>query len=286
MQKIVSDSGANLGLISFATAQCLDLTIETLEQPFRVQFGAKDARPVVAHYVEGGAIIGRLYVLDGAAMSLSPVVMFTRNGLDVVYSGTKVAVLEDGQEVMCGKMDPKTNLYEFDLADLLNFSRGWVPKHLRVAQRVLAPTPSGHSAPGEGSDDSGAVAALDKWDASYVRQRQAISTEQAMSYCASCFVADAPAAGADCWSCTGGCVVTQPVCNVCMEGVTQDGPYVWQSSSSGVASRILLDQGFEGKGLGKDGQGTATVQPPAAPRDPDNPRHGIGYGRTPWLRVR
>jgi hypothetical protein len=159
----------------------------------------------------------------------------------------------------------------------LIFSRSWVPKRLRAVRSAPVPTPSGHCAlAGESPDDSVAVAALDKSDVSYVRQRQAISAEQATSYCASCFVAGAPA-GADSWSCTGGCMVTQPVCNICMEGVTQDGPYKWQESSSGFATRILLGQGFEGKGLGKDGQGTATARPPAAPRDSDHPRHGIGY---------
>ena len=288
-RKIISDSGANLGLISFATANGLGLSIETLEQPFRVQFGAKDARPLVAHYVDGGAIIGRLYVLDGAAMSLSSVVMFTRNGLDVLYSGTKVAILEDGQEVLGGMMDPTTKLYEFDLINLLSFSHTWKPRTQRSAMASLCSEPV---VPSEASptgiqretvvNEVEAVAALDRWDPAYVRNRQAISAEQCAMFCGACFVAED-----DGWACTGRCLVpAEPVvCAVCATGITQDGPYQWEWSSTGFATKILSAQGFEGQGLGRDGQGMPTARPTPAPRDPRYPHHGIGFSSVPVMSV-
>ena len=290
VRKIISDSGANLGLISFTTANALGLAIEVLEQPFRIQFGAKDARPQVAHYVDGGAIIGRLYVLDGAAMSLSSVVMFTRNGLDVLYSGTKVAVIEDGQEVLRGTMNSTTKLYEFDLANLLSFSRNWQPRSQRPAAASIFPEPADHlgalpTAPagmGAMTNEVEAVAALDRWDPAYVRNRQAISLGQCDMFCGACFVAEV-----DGWACTGCCLAhSEPVvCTACAAGITQDGPYQWEWSSSGFATRILSAQGFEGKGLGRDGQGRSTTRPPSTPRDPHHPRHGIGFPAAPVVSV-
>lgn len=289
VQRIVSDSGANLGLISFKTANSLGLVIEVLEQPFRVQFGARDARPVVAHYVEGGAIIGRLYVLDGAAMSLSSVVMFTRNGLDVLYSGTKVAVIEDGKEVLCGKMDPKTKLYEFDLTNLLIFSRTWQPRSQRVAMTAspLAAATGVLVSMGTGTqvNEAELVAALDKWDPAYVRNRQAVSEVQSYSFCGVCFVAQSDE-DEDSWACTGQCLHNEPaVCAACVAGITQDGPYQWEWSSSGFATKILSGLGFEGQGLGKDGQGIPTDRPLSVLRDPHHPRHGIGYPSAPLVSV-
>ena len=175
---IISDSGANLGLISHKTAAGLGLSVLSLEQPFRVQFGSTEARPFISHYVDGGPIIGRLYVLEGAAMSLSSVVMFTRNHLDVLYSGDKVAVLEDGVEVLCGTMDPKTRLYEFDLVNLLTFSRTWRPRHQRSMSAAASPPESASmgasptSSVGATLGEQAQVEALDKWDPSYVRRRK------------------------------------------------------------------------------------------------------------------
>ena len=145
-QKIISDSGANLVIMGTETAALMRLDVHQLEQPFPVQFGAVGARHEINKYVDGGAILDKIYVGAGLHAALCSVTAFTSKQMTVTYDHHLVVVRDKwGKEVLTGHRDRTTNLFSFDLGALLEASRSYVPsergaweQHTRgVASKIL-----------------------------------------------------------------------------------------------------------------------------------------------------
>ena len=95
----VSDSGCNLIIITPTAAEVLGRTRKEVEEPFQVQFGATGSRSTVHQFLDGGRLLGHLYIVDDAASCLIGTVAFTKRGLAVLYTRNLVEMQQDSRTI-------------------------------------------------------------------------------------------------------------------------------------------------------------------------------------------
>jgi hypothetical protein len=122
---VVADTGCNLVIVNRHTIGSLNLITEPACPHFYVQFGdSTRGRVKVTEVVEGGKLLGKMAVVDGAVENLGGIIMFTSRGCAVTFTeGCVVVTDQQGRQVVSGTFDSVKRLYLFDLREMLRISK-------------------------------------------------------------------------------------------------------------------------------------------------------------------
>ena len=60
----VMDGGANVNLIVRADAELIGLDILRLSNPVSVKFGKKESKSFLTEYIDGGKLLGKIYIIE------------------------------------------------------------------------------------------------------------------------------------------------------------------------------------------------------------------------------
>ena len=125
--KTISDSGTNLDLMSYETAQhlhkcglvyhkCPDNELKQY-----VVFGVESAREPIIGYMHGQGLVGKVAVVKNVAANLISVTAFTQRGMIVTYTDKEVQIkrAKNDELVFVGPYDAQTRLYHLDLIHLM-----------------------------------------------------------------------------------------------------------------------------------------------------------------------
>ena len=125
--RTISDSGTNIDVMSYATAQHLHRCglqyhkCPESEQKRYVVFGVERAREPILGYMHGNGLIGQVAVVNDVAANLISVTAFTKRGMVVTYTDKTVEIRKatTGEVVFVGPFDDTTGLYHLDLIHLM-----------------------------------------------------------------------------------------------------------------------------------------------------------------------
>ena len=125
--KTISDSGTNIDVMSYWTAQYLHqcgLVFRKCreDEPKRyIVFGKESARELILGYMQGQGLLGKVAVVNNIAANLISVTAFTQRGMLVTYSASQVEIrrASDNEIVFVGPYDATTGLYHLDLIHLM-----------------------------------------------------------------------------------------------------------------------------------------------------------------------
>ena len=125
--RTISDSGTNIDVMSYATAQYLHSCglqyhkCPENEQKRYVVFGVERAREPILGYMHGNGLIGKVAVVNDVAANLISVTAFTKRGMVVTYTDKTVEIRRatTGEVVFVGPFDDTTGLYHLDLIHLM-----------------------------------------------------------------------------------------------------------------------------------------------------------------------
>jgi hypothetical protein len=123
---VVADTGCNLVIVNRPTICSLNLTTEPVYPHFFIQFGDSRGRVRVSEVVDGGLLLGKMAVVDGAVENLGGIIMFTSRGYSVTFTQMGVHVMDQqGRLVAKGIFDPTKRLFLFNLRELIRISRDY-----------------------------------------------------------------------------------------------------------------------------------------------------------------
>jgi hypothetical protein len=148
----ISDSGTNIDVMSYATAQHLHqcglvyYKCREDEQKRFIVFGVETARELILGYMYGKGLMGKVAVVKGVAANLISATAFTQRGMIVTYSEKLVEIRKasNNEVVFVGKFDAKTGLYHLDLIHLM-LAPGLGDQDKEQAQRLEQTTSFGTS---------------------------------------------------------------------------------------------------------------------------------------------
>jgi hypothetical protein len=123
----ISDSGTNIDLMSYETAQhlhkCGLVYHKSPEEGPKqyVVFGVESAREPIIGYMHGQGLVGKVAVVKNVAANLISVTAFTQRGMIVTYTDTEVQIrrVKTDELVFVGPYDAETRLYHLDLIHLM-----------------------------------------------------------------------------------------------------------------------------------------------------------------------
>ena len=126
-QPTLSDSGTNIHVISYKTAQELHRcgfryhSVKEGEPRQSVMFGKKSAKEPIIGHMYGEGLIGKVAVVKTVAANLISVSDLTQRGFEVQYSKHKVEVIKQGSDkvLFVGPYDPSTKLFHLDIVHLM-----------------------------------------------------------------------------------------------------------------------------------------------------------------------
>ena len=127
VKQTISDSGTNIDVISYKTAQHLHkcglrfYKCREDEPRQYVVFGVASARVPVIGFMYGNGLLDKVAVVNEVAANLISVTAFTKRGMLVTYSDRQVEIkrANDNEVVFVGPFDEKTGLYHLDLIHLM-----------------------------------------------------------------------------------------------------------------------------------------------------------------------
>ena len=125
--KTISDSGTNIDLMSYATAQHLHKCglryhkCPDNEPRQYVVFGVESAREPILGYMYGQGLVGKVAVVRDVAANLISVTAFTQRGMTVTYTDKEVQIrrVKGDELVFVGPFDALSGLYHLDFIHLM-----------------------------------------------------------------------------------------------------------------------------------------------------------------------
>ena len=125
--KTISDSGTNIDLMSYATAQHLHKCglryhkCPDNEPKQYVVFGVESAREPILGYMYGQGLVGKVAVVRDVAANLISVTAFTQRGMTVTYTDKEVQIrrVKGNELVFVGPFDAHSGLYHLDFIHLM-----------------------------------------------------------------------------------------------------------------------------------------------------------------------
>jgi hypothetical protein len=114
----VVDSGANVNVIPKHVAITLDIEIFEEKNPYYIKFGQGETI-LITECILGSGLVEKLAISEGVGAILFNIIQFTSQGMLVIFDKTKVVVQYGGITIIEGRMLLDSNLYVFDLKELL-----------------------------------------------------------------------------------------------------------------------------------------------------------------------
>ena len=116
----IMDGGANVNLLSLSDAVLWKLVIIQLDIPQLIHFGKDGSSSSVSSYVDGGILLGKIYLIEDGAANLTGVSAITDANLEVIYAFDTVTIrTATGEVLLVGAKDPVSKLYYIDLLELI-----------------------------------------------------------------------------------------------------------------------------------------------------------------------
>ena len=126
----VADSGANVSVTNPAIVARFGLTPQPWKRPFNIVFG-NNSEFHCTEFADFGPVLGKVAIVDNAPDTLISIASLAERGIETRFnSDLGVGLFFNGQLLYKGRQNPRTKLFELDIATVAELSLG--PDSVRV----------------------------------------------------------------------------------------------------------------------------------------------------------
>jgi len=118
----VADSGANVSVTNPTIVARFGLTPQPWSRPFNIVFG-NNSEFQCTHFADFGPLLGKLAIVDDAPDTLISIAALAERGIETRFnSDLGVGLFFNGQMLYKGRQNPRSKLFELDIATVAELS--------------------------------------------------------------------------------------------------------------------------------------------------------------------